>query len=245
MMEEFSRTALVLGPDAIEKLQNSHVIVFGVGGVGGYVVEALVRAGLGELSVVDNDVISISNLNRQIIALHSTVGRQKVDVICERALDINPKIKLHKHNCFFLPETANLFNFADYDYVVDCVDTVTAKLSIIENTVAVKSSIPLITCLGTGNKLNPMGFEITTVEKTSVCPLAKVMRKELKERGISGIKCVYSKETPVNATVKSTDSDENNCENENKNRHAPGSVSFVPAAAGLLIASEVIRDLIS
>lgn len=244
-MEEFSRTALVLGPDAIEKLQNSHVIVFGVGGVGGYVVEALVRAGLGELSVVDNDVISISNLNRQIIALHSTVGRQKVDVICERALDINPKIKLHKHNCFFLPETANLFNFADYDYVVDCVDTVTAKLSIIENTVAVKSSIPLITCLGTGNKLNPMGFEITTVEKTSVCPLAKVMRKELKERGISGIKCVYSKETPVNATVKSTDSDENNCENENKNRHAPGSVSFVPAAAGLLIASEVIRDLIS
>lgn len=245
MMEEFSRTALVLGPDAIEKLQNSHVIVFGVGGVGGYVVEALVRAGLGELSVVDNDVISISNLNRQIIALHSTVGRQKVDVICERALDINPKIKLHKHNCFFLPETANLFNFADYDYVVDCVDTVTAKLSIIENTAAVKSSIPLITCLGTGNKLNPMGFEITTVEKTSVCPLAKVMRKELKERGISGIKCVYSKETPVNATVKSTDSDENNCENENKNRHAPGSVSFVPAAAGLLIASEVIRDLIS
>lgn len=250
MKEEFSRTALVLGPDAIEKLQASHVIIFGVGGVGGYVAEALVRAGLGELSVVDNDVVSISNLNRQIIALHSTVGRPKVDVICERALDINPEIKLHKHNCFFLPETASQFNFADYDYIVDCVDTVTAKLSIIENTVAAKSaevssasaktSLPLITCLGTGNKLNPMGFEITTVEKTSVCPLAKVMRKELKVRGIKGVKCVYSKEIPVNAVA-----DETETPGEKNNRHAPGSVSFVPAAAGLLIASEVIKDLIS
>lgn len=242
MKEEFSRTALVLGDDAIEKLQNSHVIIFGAGGVGGYVAEALVRAGLGELSVVDNDVVSKSNLNRQIIALHSTIGRPKVDVICERALDINPEIKLHKHNCFFLPETASQFNFADYDYIVDCVDTVTAKLSIIENTVQAKStdnsSLPLITCFGTGNKLNPMGFEITTVEKTSVCPLAKVMRKELKDRGIRGVKCVYSKEIPVNATVDETADKKNN-------RHAPGSVSFVPAAAGLLIASEVIKDLIS
>lgn len=265
MKEEFSRTALVLGQDAIEKLQNSHVIVFGVGGVGGYVVEALVRAGVGELSVVDNDTVSASNINRQIIALHSTIGRSKVDVICERALDINPNIKLHKHNCFFLPDTATQFNFTDYDFVVDCVDTVTAKLSIIENVVKVhtaagnslaaatpkpaahtataRADLPLITCLGTGNKLNPMGFEVTTVEKTSVCPLAKVMRRELKARGIFGVKCVYSKEAPVDAVVEGPGGNVEAC--QKNSRHAPGSVSFVPAAAGLLIASEVIRCLIS
>ena len=231
MSEQFVRTALLLGDSAVQRLQKSHVIVFGVGGVGGYVVEALVRAGIGELSIVDNDVISESNLNRQIIALHSTIGRSKVDVLAERALDINPQLKIHKHQCFFLPETAAEFNFADYDYIVDCVDTVTAKISIIEHAKSVCK--PVISSMGTGNKLNPMGFKVSLVEKSSVCPLARVMRRELKVRGIKGVKCVYSEEQPANVTVGG----------DEHGRHAPGSVSFVPGAAGLLIASEVVTDL--
>lgn len=231
MLEQFVRTALLLGDSAVQRLQKSHVIVFGVGGVGGYVVEALVRAGIGELSIVDNDVISESNLNRQIIALHSTIGRSKVDVLAERALDINPHIKIHKHQCFFLPETAAEFNFADYDYIVDCVDTVTAKISIIEHAQA--AGKPVISSMGTGNKLNPMEFKVSLVEKSSVCPLARVMRRELKARGIKGVKCVYSEEQPANVTV----------EGDEHGRHAPGSVSFVPGASGLLIASEVVKDI--
>ena len=223
--EQFSRTAKVFGEDAIEKLNNKHVIVFGVGGVGGYVVEALVRSGIGQLSVVDNDTICESNLNRQIIALHSTIGMEKVDVIADRAKDINPDIKITKHKCFFLPENAGDFDFSQYDYVVDAVDTVTAKIAIIEKAKA--AGVPVISSMGTGNKLNPMGFKVAYIEKTAVCPLARVMRRELKARHISKVKCVYSEEMPAITT-----------------HDAPGSVSFVPGAAGLLIAGQVVQDLI-
>lgn len=240
MTEQFSRTALLIGEEAINKLNNSHVIVFGVGGVGGYVVEALVRAGIGELSIVDNDVISQSNLNRQIIALNSTIGLPKVQIIAQRALDINPNLKIHQHQCFFLPENSSEFDFSSYDYVVDCIDTVTAKIEIIKKVKEAhpqsKNKVPgLITCLGTGNKLNPMGFKVSKIEKTSVCPLAKVMRNKLKELRISGVKCVYSEEQPIKVTAADS----------TQGRHSPGSISFVPPAAGLLIASEVIKDLTS
>ena len=223
--EQFSRTAKVFGEAAVEGLAGKHVIVFGVGGVGGYVVEALARCGVGELSFVDNDTVAESNLNRQIISLHSNVGREKVDVIAERVLDINPDLKVNKHKCFFLPENADSFDFSLYDYVVDAVDTVTAKISIIERAKA--AGVPVISSMGTGNKLNPMGFKVADISKTSVCPLARVMRRELKARGISKVKCVYSEEKPAVVT-----------------HDVPGSVSFVPGAAGLLIASEVIKDLI-
>ena len=241
-MSQFERTQELLGQDAIQKLQNSNVIVFGVGGVGGYVVEALVRAGIGEISIVDNDTVSESNLNRQIIALHSTIGRAKVDVVEERALDINPNLKIHKHNTFVLPENLNQFDLTKYDYIVDCIDTVSTKIALIEKLATLQRqnfqfstfNFPFITCLGTGNKLDPMAFKVSTIEKTSVCPLARVMRRELKARGISGVKCVYSEEEPRNVVAQ-----------EENGRHAPGSVSFVPAAAGLLIAGTVVKDLIA
>ena len=223
--EQFSRTAKVFGEDAINKLSTKSVIVFGVGGVGGYVVEALVRSGIGNISVVDNDTIAESNLNRQIISLHSNIGEEKVDVIAKRALDINPDINITKHKCFFLPENADSFDFTKYDYVVDAVDTVTAKIAIIEK--AKKANVPVISSMGTGNKLDPMGFKVAYIEKTTVCPLARVMRRELKARHIDKVKCVYSEEKPSITT-----------------QDAPGSVSFVPGAAGLLIASVVVKDLI-
>ena len=232
MKKQFERTALLLGSESMEKLSKAHVIVFGVGGVGGYVVEALVRSGVGVLSVVDNDVVSESNLNRQIIALHSTIGKAKVDVIAERALDINPDLKIHKYNTFVLPENIEQFDFSKYDFIVDCIDTVSAKIAIIERCNKEK----IITCLGTGNKFNPMAFKVSTIEKTSVCPLARVMRRELKNRGINGVKCVYSEEEPANSVVSAD-------EKEDFGRHAPASVSFVPSAAGLLIAGEVIKTL--
>lgn len=231
MNEQFARTSLLLGENAVEKLLQSHVAVFGIGGVGGYVVEALVRSGVGELTVVDNDTVSLTNINRQIIATHSTIGQPKVDAVKARALDINPNLKLHTRNCFFLPETADQFDFADYDYVVDCVDTVTAKIAIISK--ARENNVPVISCMGTGNKLDPMGFIVSDIEKTSVCPLARVMRRELKARNIKGVKCVYSKEAPADKVI----------EEESSSRHAPASIAFVPAAAGLLLAREVILDL--
>ena len=224
--EQFSRTAKVYGDEAVSKLKDKNVIVFGVGGVGGYVVEALVRSGIGNITVVDNDTIALSNLNRQIIALHSTIGEEKVDVIERRAKDINPNVNVTKRKCFFLPENADSFDFSQYDYVVDAVDTVTAKIAIIEK--ANKEGVKVISCMGTGNKLNPMGFKVAYIEKTQVCPLARVMRRELKNRNISKVKCVYSEEKPSITT-----------------HDAPGSVSFVPGAAGLLIASEVIKELIA
>ena len=223
MKEQFSRTAQLLGNENVEKLFDKHVIVFGVGGVGGYVVEALARSGVGKISIVDNDVVNESNINRQIIALHSTVGMQKVEVLKNRILDINPKCQVFVHNQFFLPENSNDFDFSIYDYVVDAVDTVTAKLEIIKK--SKESNVPVISSMGTGNKLNPMGFKVSDISKTKVCPLARVMRNELKKRGISKVKCVYSEENPVIQT------------------QTPASVAFVPPVAGLLIASEVVKDL--
>ena len=224
MKEQFSRTAQLLGNENVEKLFDKHVIVFGVGGVGGYVVEALARSGVGKISIVDNDVVNESNINRQIIALHSTVGMQKVEVLKNRILDINPECKVFVYNQFFLPENSNDFDFSIYDYVVDAVDTVTAKLEIIKK--SKESNVPVISSMGTGNKLNPMGFKVSDISKTKVCPLARVMRNELKKRGISKVKCVYSEENPVIQT------------------QTPASVAFVPSVAGLLIASEVIKDLV-
>ena len=224
MKEQFSRTAQLLGKENVEKLFDKHVIVFGVGGVGGYVVEALVRSGVGNISIVDNDVVNESNINRQIIAFHSTIGMQKVEVLKNRILDINPNCQVFVHNQFFLPENSNDFDFSIYDYVVDAVDTVTAKIEIIKK--SKELNVPVISSMGTGNKLNPVGFKVSDISKTKVCPLARVMRNELKKRGISKVKCVYSEENPVIQTK------------------TPASVAFVPPVAGLLIASEVIEDLI-
>ena len=223
MKEQFSRTAQLLGNENVEKLFDKHVIVFGVGGVGGYVVEALVRSGVGNISIVDNDVVNESNINRQIIAFHSTIGMQKVEVLKNRILDINPDCQVFVHNQFFLPENSNDFDFSIYDYVVDAVDTVTAKIEIIKK--SKESNVPVISSMGTGNKLNPVGFKVSDISKTKVCPLARVMRNELKKRGISKVKCVYSEENPVIQTK------------------TPASVAFVPPVAGLLIASEVVKDL--
>lgn len=223
MKEQFSRTAQLLGNENVENLFDKHVIVFGVGGVGGYVVEALARSGIGKISIVDNDVVNENNINRQIIALHSTVGMQKVEVLKNRILDINPECQVFVYNQFFLPENSNDFDFSIYDYVVDAVDTVTAKIEIIKK--SKESNVPVISSMGTGNKLNPMGFKVSDISKTKVCPLARVMRNELKKRGISKVKCVYSEENPVIQT------------------QTPASVAFVPPVAGLLIASEVVKDL--
>lgn len=229
---------MLIGAEAIQKLFNSKVAVFGVGGVGGYVVEALARAGVGNLDIIDNDTISVSNLNRQIIALTSTVGRYKVDVAKERLIDINPKISVNTYKCFFNRETANDFDFSKYDYIVDAIDTVVGKLELIAR--AKGANVPIICSMGTGNKMHPEMFEVADISKTSVCPLAKVIRKELKKRRIKKVKVVFSKEIPLKPIVTA------DMQIEKKgNRIAPASNSFCPAAAGLLIASEVIRDLIS
>lgn len=233
MITQFNREEILIGSKALEVLKNSRVAIFGVGGVGGYAVEALVRGGIGALDFVDNDVVSLTNLNRQIIALHSTLGKAKVEVMKERAIDINPEVKIITHNCFYLPENAGQFDFKKYDYVVDAVDTVSAKIALVEQ--ANKAGTPIISAMGAGNKLNPAEFEITDISKTTVCPLAKIMRKELKKRGINHLKVVYSKELPLKPLA--TD------EQSNK-RQTAGSISFVPPVAGLLMASEVIKDLL-
>lgn len=232
MEEQLSRTALLLGEEALAKLKGSRVAVFGIGGVGGYVVEALARCGVGTLDLIDKDVVSESNINRQIIALHSTVGRAKTEVMKERIQDINPEIRVNARECFFLPENADEFDFTVYDYVVDAVDTVTAKLEIILRAEA--AGTPVISSMGAGNKLEPGRFEIADIYQTSVCPLAKVMRKELKSRGVERLKVVYSKEVPCRPDRTVT---------EGSRRALPGSISFVPPAAGLVLAGEVIRDL--
>jgi len=223
MNEQFSRTAQLIGEENVKNLFSKHVIVFGCGGVGGFVVEALARSGIGKISLVDNDSVNISNINRQIIALHSTVGKQKVDVLKNRILDINPNCQVFTFNTFFLPENSHSFDFSQYDYVVDAVDTVTAKIEIIKK--SKDANVPIISSMGTGNKLNPLAFKVADISKTNVCPLARVMRNELKKRGISKVKCVYSEELPVIQT------------------QTPASIAFVPSVAGLLIASEVIKDL--
>ena len=232
MKEEFLRTAMLLGDDGIKKLNQSTVAVFGLGGVGGYTVEALARAGVGHLVLTDSDTISVSNINRQLIALHSTVGMKKTEAFKERIKDINPDCKVTIHDCFYLPETAGEFDFSLYDYVVDAVDTVTAKLDIIMK--SKDAGVQIISSMGAGNKLDPSLLRISDIYKTSVCPLAKVMRYELKKRGVKELKVVYSTETPIKPMFE--------VKTEGK-RQTPGSVSFVPSVAGLLISSEVIKDL--
>ena len=232
-MDEFSRTELLIQKDGIEKLKASRVIVFGIGGVGGYVVEALVRSGVGHIDIVDHDVVSVSNINRQIIATHETIDELKIDVMERRIQSINPQCHVHKYDLFFLPENKNEFDFSQYDYIVDAIDTVTAKLLLIE--LANEYHIPVISSMGTGNKLNPLELEVTDISKTSVCPLARVMRRELKKRGISHLKVVYSKEKPIETNAKV---------DEVTHKKVPGSIAFVPSVAGLIIASEVIKDIL-
>lgn len=238
--EEFIRTQLLLGMDNMEKLYKAKVAIFGVGGVGGYVAEALARSGVGAFVLVDADTVSVSNINRQIIATHSSVGRNKVDVMKERILDINPDAKVETRVCFYLPENADEFDFSEYDYVVDAVDTVTAKLEIIMRAKA--CNIPVISSMGAGNKLDPTKFEVTDIYKTTMCPLAKVMRHECKKRGIKKLKVVYSTETPAERLgEKELDSEGMK---EPGRRAVPASISFVPSVAGLIVAGEVIKDLI-
>ena len=229
---QFSRTELLLGKEGVEKLKRARVAVFGVGGVGGYVVEALARSGVGALDLIDKDVVSESNINRQIIALHSTVGQLKTEAAANRARDINPHIVVRTHNVFYLPENAQEFDFSQYDYVVDAIDTVSGKIALIEQ--AKRSNTSVISSMGAGNKLDPTAFEVADITKTSVCPLARVMRRELKKRGIEHVKVVYSKEEPLPSNV--TD--------EESGKSVPGSIAFVPSVVGLIIAGEVIKDLI-
>lgn len=236
MLNQFSRTSLLIGKENIQKLNNAKVVVFGIGGVGSYVVEGLARAGIGNFILVDNDVISISNINRQIIATTKNVGKSKVEVAKERILEINKEAKVEILQEFFIPDSKDFFDNS-IDYIVDAIDTVTAKIEIIIR--ADNKNIPVISCMGTGNKLDPTKFEVTDIYKTSVCPLAKTMRKELKKRNIAHLKVVYSKEEPVKIT-------QNNDETEKikGKRQVPGSISFVPSVAGLIIAGEVIKDII-
>ena len=231
-MEEnqFERTALLLGKASVERLARKRVAVFGVGGVGGFVCEGLVRAGVGAIDIVDKDTVAISNINRQLIALHSTVGKNKVDVLEERLKDINKNLIIKKYKCFFLPETSETFDFREYDYVVDAIDTVTGKIELILK--AKEAGVPIISAMGAGNKLEPAGFQVSDIYKTSVCPLARVMRRELKKRGVDKLKVVYSKEEPIKPQF------------EEGEEVVPGSISFVPPVVGLIIAGEVVKDLI-
>ena len=231
-MNQFSRTELLIGKDGVEKLANSKVAIFGIGGVGSFVVEALARAGIGNFVLVDNDEVDITNLNRQIIATHKTIGKPKVEIARERILDINPNANVEIYREFFMPESKGILDNS-IDYIVDAVDTVTAKIELAVR--AEKMSIPIISSMGTGNKLDPTRFEVTDIYKTSVCPLAKVMRKELKQRDIKKLKVVYSKEEPIKPL--------NSNEITNK-KQVPGSISFVPSVAGLIVAGEVIKDII-
>ena len=233
MLNQFSRTQLLLGAEAMEKLKGARVAVFGIGGVGGYVCEGLVRSGVGAFDLVDDDKVCLTNLNRQIIATRKTVGKYKVDVMRERMLEINPDCDVRVHKCFYLPETAAEFNFSDYDYVVDAVDTVTAKVTLVLE--AQKAGVPIISCMGAGNKLDPTLFRVSDISKTSVCPLCRVMRRELKARGINRLKVVWSPEQPIKPGETAE---------ESSRRALPGSISFVPPVAGMIMAGEIIKDLI-
>lgn len=248
MLNQFSRTELLFGKEAMEKLKNSRVAVFGIGGVGGYTVEALVRSGLGTVDIIDDDKVCLTNINRQIYATRKTIGKYKVDVAEERILEINPDAKVNKFKTFYMPDTADMFDFSDYDYVVDAIDTVKGKIELAVN--AQKTSTPVISSMGAGNKLDPTGFEVTDIYKTSVCPLARVMRYELKKRNIPHLKVVYSKEKPINPIDDMTISCKENCicppgtaRKCTNRRQVPGSTAFVPSVVGLIIAGEVIKDL--
>lgn len=232
MLNQFSRTQLLLGEEAMEKLKNARVAVFGIGGVGGYVCEALVRSGVGHFDLIDNDKVCLTNLNRQIIATRKTVGKYKTEVMRERMMEINPDVEVTVHQCFFLPENADDFHFEDYDYVVDAVDTVTAKIELVMK--CQEKGVPVISSMGAGNKLDASAFRVADIYQTKMCPLAKVMRHELKKRGIRKLKVVYSEEKPIRPRT------EQKC---TERRAIPGSVAFVPSAAGLIIAGEVVKDL--
>ena len=235
MHEQFSRTQMLLGEEAMERLFKARVAVFGVGGVGGYAVEALARCGIGQLDLCDSDTVSVSNINRQILATHSTVGMLKVEAAARRIADINPACIVRTYPFFYLPDTADKFDFTQYDYIVDCIDTVTGKLQLVERAFAAKT--PIICSMGTGNKLDPAAFQVADISKTSMCPLSRIMRKELKKRGINHLKVVYSQEEALTPTV-----DEEELRRTGK-RQIPGSVAFVPGAAGLILAGEVVKDL--
>ena len=248
MLNQFSRTELLLGKEAMEKLSKSRVAIFGIGGVGGYVCEALVRSGVEAFDLIDDDKVCLTNLNRQIIATRKTVGKYKTEVMKERMLEINPNVDVRIHNCFFLPENADEFPFDEYDYIIDAVDTVTAKISIIMK--ANELGIPVISSMGAGNKLDPTAFRVADIYKTRVCPLAKVMRRELKKRGVKKLKVVYSEEQPTRPIEDMSISCRTNCicppgaEHKcTERRDIPGSVAFVPSVVGLIIAGEVIKDI--
>lgn len=244
-MEQYVRTEMLIGEEGLARLRRARVAVFGLGGVGGYVVEALARSGVGALDLIDNDRIVLSNLNRQILALHSTLGQTKVEAAAARVRDIDPTIRVHTFQTFYLPETRDLFSFSDYDYVVDCIDTVTAKLDLVMQCRA--CGTPIISALGTGNKLDPSKLELTDLSQTSVCPLARIMRKELRRRGVEHLKVLYSREEPIRprfTPAQESGPSEGPEAFGNKRRSIPGSSAFVPPAAGLLIASAVVRDLI-
>jgi len=233
-MRQFRRTEMLFGAEAMKKIRKSRVAVFGIGGVGGHVVEALVRSGIGAVDLIDNDVVHNSNINRQVIALLSNVGEPKIDEFEKRIMDINPDVIVRKHRCFFLPENSEQFDFKTYDYIADCIDTVSGKIELVLK--AKEAGVPIISSMGTGNKLNPADLEVSDIYKTSVCPLAKVMRQELKKRRVKKLKVVYSKEIPTipkNAAI-----------DEKTGKKLIGSNAFVPAAAGLIIASEIIKDII-
>ena len=248
MLNQFSRTELLLGEEAMEKLKTARVAVFGIGGVGGYVCEALVRSGLGNFDLIDDDKVCLTNINRQIIATRKTVGKYKVDVMEERMKDINPDVNVTVHKCFFLPENAAEFDFESYDYVVDAVDTVTAKLELVMK--CKEKDVPIISSMGAGNKLDASAFRVADIYDTKVCPLAKVMRRELKKRGVDRLKVVYSEEKPISPIDDMAISCRSNCISSpdaahkcTERRAIPGSVAFVPSVVGLIIAGEVVKDL--
>lgn len=248
MLDQFSRTELLLGKEGMNRLLRARVAVFGIGGVGGHCVEALVRSGIREIDLVDNDVVSLTNINRQLVALHTTIGKSKVEVMKERILEINPEAKVHLHPCFFLPENADEFPFEEYDYVVDAVDTVTAKIELVMK--CQEKGVPIMSSMGAGNKLDASQFKVADIYKTKVCPLAKVMRRELKKRRVRKLKVVYSEELPKRPIEDMSTSCRTNCicppgaaHKCTERRDIPGSVAYVPSVAGLIIAGEVVKDL--
>ena len=250
MLDQFSRTELIFGKDAMEKIFNSHVAVFGIGGVGSYTAEALVRSGVGAIDIFDDDKVCITNINRQLFATRKTVGKYKVDVAEERLIEINPNVKITKHNVFFTNENAEEIDFSKFDYIVDAIDTVTGKIALVMK--ASENNVPIISAMGAGNKIDPTRFEVSDIYKTEVCPLAKIMRSELKKRGIKKLKVVYSKEMPIAPKVTENVCGESNCicppDTKRKcsdRRQIPGSNAFVPPVVGLIIAGEVIKDLIA
>lgn len=240
MLNQFSRTELLLGKDGMERLYRARVAVFGIGGVGGYTVEALARSGVGALDLIDNDRVCPTNINRQILATRRTVGQFKVDVARERILDINPDAEVRTYKTFYTPQTAAQFDFAQYDYIVDAIDTMAGKLELVER--ARKAGVPIISCMGAGNKMDPSAFQVADIYETSVCPLARIMRRELRRRGIERLKVVYSKEPPM-TPVGDVESPPDGAREGVRHRQTPGSNAFVPAVAGLMIAGEVIRDI--